>query len=113
MRWIVFEMQGRGLMQQTKITTKYQITLPKEVRQAMNLKPGEQVSFKAENGRYYLVKNTQTNPIEKWRGTLRSGKRSDELVAELRGYGSIFVSSVQLVASANQWPPGRNPDEIS
>ena len=74
-------------MQQTKITAKYQITLPKEVRQAMNLMPGVQVAFKAENGRFYLVKDAQNDPIEKWRGKLRSGKSSNELVADLRGYG--------------------------
>ncbi len=74
-------------MQQTKVTAKYQITLPKEVRLAMNLIPGVQVTFKAENGRFYIVRDPQDDPIENWRGRLRLGKSSDELVAELRGYG--------------------------
>ena len=74
-------------MEPTKITSKYQITLPKEVRREMNLIPGLQVSFKTENGRFYLVRDPNDDPIEKWRGRLRTEKSSDELVAELRGYG--------------------------
>lgn len=74
-------------MQPSKITSKYQITLPKEVRRAMNLMPGLQVSFKAQNGRFYLVRDSDGDAIETWRGRLRSQKSSDDLVAELRGCG--------------------------
>ena len=86
-RRVVSARQRQEAMQPTKITSKYQITLPKEVRLAMNLMPGVQVSFKAEDGRFYLVKTAPKDPIEKWRGTLRSEKSSDELLAEVRGYG--------------------------
>lgn len=71
----------------SKVTNKFQITIPPEVRVTLNIMPGVDVGFEQEEGRFYLVKNPKANPIEKWRGALRIDKTTDDIVAELRGYG--------------------------
>jgi AbrB family looped-hinge helix DNA binding protein len=71
----------------SKVTAKYQITLPKEIRKAMNIMPGTTVGFEQKAGRFYLVKNNNINPIDKWRGSLKLEKKTDEIMADLRGYG--------------------------
>jgi len=70
-----------------KVTAKYQITIPTEVRAALNIMPGVEVGFKEEKGNFYLIKNPNEDPIEKWRGAFKAAKITDELIAELRGYG--------------------------
>lgn len=72
----------------SKVTAKYQITLPKEIRKAMNIMPGTTVGFEQQAGKFYLVKNNNMNPINKWRGCLKQKKTTDEIMSELRGYES-------------------------
>lgn len=45
-------------MSVTTLTSKGQMTLPKDVRDDLNLAPGDQVEFVKENGRYVLVPRT-------------------------------------------------------
>ena len=71
----------------SKVTAKFQITIPKEIRIALNIMPGVNVGFKEKKGRFYLIKNPNSDPIEKWRGVIREKKRTDDIIAELRGYG--------------------------
>ena len=70
-----------------KVTAKYQITIPKEIRASLNIMPGVEVGFKEEEGRFYLIKNPNSDPIEKWRGVIRDKRQTDETIAELRMYG--------------------------
>jgi hypothetical protein len=49
--------------------------------------PGIEVDFQEEKGRFFLVKNPGINPIEKWRGALKTKRSTDEIMTELRGYG--------------------------
>jgi AbrB family looped-hinge helix DNA binding protein len=71
----------------SKVTTKFQITIPQEVRAALNITPGVDVMFRQEGGRFYIVKNSGSDPVEKWRGALKARKTTDKLMEELRGYG--------------------------
>ena len=71
----------------SKVTSKYQITIPHEVRTALHIMPGLNVIFKEEKGKFYLVKSTDYDPIEKWRGAFKGMKTTDTIIAELRGYG--------------------------
>ena len=71
----------------SRVTTEFQITIPREVRIAMNIMPGVDVGFKREEGKFYLVKSADFDPIEKWRGALKTTKTTDVIMAELRGYG--------------------------
>jgi len=71
----------------SKVTAKFQITIPREIRTALNIMPGVEVGFNEEKGKFYLVKNPNADPIEKWRGALKVKKATDAIMAELRGYG--------------------------
>lgn len=71
----------------SKVTVKYQITIPKEIRKAMNIMPGTTIGFEQKAGRFYLVKNNNINPIDKWHGSLKLNKTTDEIMTDLRGYG--------------------------
>lgn len=71
----------------SKVTAKYQITIPPDVREDMNIMPGVEMGFKKEKNRYYLVKNPDVNPIKKWRGAIKSKQNADEMIRNLRGYG--------------------------
>jgi len=70
----------------SKVTAKYQITIPKEIRKTMNIMPGTTIGFEQKAGKFYLVKNNNLNPIDKWRGSLKLKKTTDEIMADLRGY---------------------------
>ena len=71
----------------SKVTAKFQVTIPREVRDALNIMPGVDVGFQKEKGKFYLIKNPNADPIEKWRGALKGSKTTETIMAELRGYG--------------------------
>jgi AbrB family looped-hinge helix DNA binding protein len=71
----------------SKVTAKYQITIPPKIRRAMNIMPGVEIGFKEIDGQFFLVKTPAIHPINKWRGAAKTAKTVDETVAELRGYG--------------------------
>lgn len=71
----------------SKVTVKYQITIPKEIRKAMNIMPGATIGFEQKAGKFYLVKNNNIDPIDKWRGSLKLNNTTDEMMTDLRGYG--------------------------
>lgn len=74
-------------MQTAKVTSKGQITIPKNVREKLGLREGERVDFEEKNGVFYIRKSIVESPFEKWKGKAKNlkGKRSDEVVKELRG----------------------------
>jgi len=74
-----------------KITSKGQITLPVEIRRSLGVKTGDKIRFvKQENG-IGVVRDTDENPFEKWRGigVPGIGPGREGVMAymrELRGY---------------------------
>ena len=70
-----------------KITSKGQITLPKEVRRRMGIGPGDQVEFVEENGKYVLKKIVKVSPFDAYEGFLKNqrGSDTDQIIRELRG----------------------------
>lgn len=71
-----------------KVTSKGQITLPKEVREKLGVHPGEAVGFEERDNRVFIRKAVTRSPFDKWVGRLKhlKGKRSDDLVREARGH---------------------------
>jgi AbrB family looped-hinge helix DNA binding protein len=70
------------------MTTKGQVTVPKQIRDELGLKPGDEVEFVRTNGTYALQKRCYESPFDKWHGFLKGkvrGKRTDELIREMRG----------------------------
>ena len=74
-------------MSKTKITAKGQITVPKQVRERLGLRPGDELEFIEEHGVYQLKKCLPPNPFKKYRGYLKNlaGFDSDRVVQEMRG----------------------------
>jgi AbrB family looped-hinge helix DNA binding protein len=74
-------------MARTRITTKGQVTIPKEVRDRLGLRPGDELEFTEENGTFRLKKRLPPVPLRKYRGYLKhlAGRDVDELVREMRG----------------------------
>lgn len=61
-------------MDRVKLSPKYQIVIPKEVREALDLRPGQEVAVLRYRGRIELV---PVRPTKEVRGLLR-GRRLDD-----------------------------------
>ncbi|MFH1141511.1 MAG: AbrB/MazE/SpoVT family DNA-binding domain-containing protein [Chloroflexota bacterium] len=74
-------------MNKTKITSKGQVTIPKEVRERLGLRPGDELEFVEEDGVFRLMKRVDPEVFKKYRGYLKewAGQDSDDLVREMRG----------------------------
>ena len=71
-----------------KVTSKGQVTIPKQVRERLGVQPGEDVSFEEKDGVIFMKKAMIKSPFDKWVGKLKhlKGRRSDDLVQEARGH---------------------------
>ena len=49
----------REILGMSKLTYKFQITVPKEVRKRFQLKEGKTIIFIEEDGRLFLAKSTE------------------------------------------------------
>lgn len=72
-------------MYQVKISSKGQITIPKSLREKLNLTKGDQLIIKEGKQGYYFEKKVDQNKIKNYVGILNKKKSSDQLVEELRG----------------------------
>jgi AbrB family looped-hinge helix DNA binding protein len=74
-------------MQKAKLTSKGQITIPKEVRKQLGLRIGDEIEFVKENGHFRLQKVFTESPFDKWVGFLKEweGYDVDEMIEEMRG----------------------------
>jgi AbrB family looped-hinge helix DNA binding protein len=76
----------------TTVTSKGQVTIPKRMRDAVGLKPGSKVEFEYRPGIGLTLKplgkqrkTDYQRRLDKVRGTLKTGKTTDELMQLLRG----------------------------
>ena len=67
----------------THLTQKSQVTIPKQIRLVLGLRPGDDVDFSIENGKAVLVKKPKKLPFDKWMGYLGQGK-TEEFMKEIR-----------------------------
>jgi len=71
-----------------RLTEKGQVTIPRQVREELGLRPGDEVEFVADaaGGGYRLRKVLRTNPFTRYRGHLTglAGRTPDDLVRDLR-----------------------------
>lgn len=65
------------------LTQKGQVTVPKQIRVALGLKPGDEVDFDIEDNSAVLHKKLKKLPFEKWLGYLGRLKTS-KLMEEIR-----------------------------
>ena len=55
-------------MEKVKVSPEYQVVLPKRVREAMGIRPGQELAVMRYRGRLELI---PVQPIEEMRGFLR------------------------------------------
>jgi len=73
-----------------RVTTKGQVTIPKEIREALGIEPGDEVTFEQTESGYKLQKEEPTtaegtDPFEKHRGSADSHETMPERMRRLRG----------------------------
>ncbi len=71
-----------------RVTSKGQVTIPKEIREKLGVHPGEDVGFEERDNLLVISKVVTKSPFDKWVGRLKhlKGRRSDDLVREARGH---------------------------
>jgi AbrB family looped-hinge helix DNA binding protein len=74
-------------MLKTKLTSKGQVTLPKELREQLGLRPGDEIEFVQVQGEFRVRKRVPESPFRHYRGylTALAGRDPDELVEQMRG----------------------------
>lgn len=73
-----------------RVTTKGQVTIPKEIRDALGIEPGDEIIFEEGEAGYTIRKKAPTtadgsDPFEKYRGSADSDETMPERMRRLRG----------------------------
>jgi AbrB family looped-hinge helix DNA binding protein len=66
-----------------RVTTKGQVTIPRNVREVLGIAPETDVEFQEDNGRFYIVKASKGKPTTKFtklRGIASAKMSTDEIM---------------------------------
>ena len=69
----------------SRVTAKYQITVPARVRKELRLVPGAEVDIVKEGNKYVLKVNPVNGIKKKWRGKFKNGTTTMQYLDEVRG----------------------------
>lgn len=69
----------------SKVTAKYQVTIPVEVRKEMGIVPGTEVDITKKGQKYVLVVNPIETIRKKWQGRFKGRPTTMEYMDEVRG----------------------------
>ncbi len=69
----------------SRVSEKGQVTIPKQLRSRFGIRPGEEVTFREEDGRIVLEKVAVASRFEKFYGILSLEQSTDEYINETRG----------------------------
>ena len=69
----------------SKVTAKYQITIPITVRKEMGIIPGTEVDIAKEGKKYYLMIDPAKEIRRKWVGKFRNNITTMEYMDDIRG----------------------------
>ena len=74
-------------MPRAKLTSKGQVTIPKDVRERLGLQAGDEIEFIEDELGFRVQKHFPISPFIKYRGYLKdlAGRDPDALVEEMRG----------------------------
>lgn len=72
-----------------RITTKVQVTIPRNVRRKLSITPDTEIDFKEENGKFYIVvktnkPSTTTGEFKKLRGIATAKMSTDGIMSLTR-----------------------------
>ncbi len=69
----------------TKVTAKFQITIPPEIRKGLGIIPGMEVDIAKKGTRFELIVNPVGELKKKWRGKFKGSQTTDQYLDEIRG----------------------------
>ena len=69
----------------SKITSKGQVTIPKEIREKFGLEAGEEINFAIVDGQLVLKKKSMLSKLESWAGVISIESSVDSFVDDIRG----------------------------
>lgn len=69
----------------SKVTAKYQITIPAKVRKGLGIVPGAEVDIAKENDKYVLIVDPIGTLKKKWRGKFKGMSTTMAYMDEVRG----------------------------
>jgi AbrB family looped-hinge helix DNA binding protein len=70
----------------TRVSKKGQVTIPKALRVRLGIRTGQVLEVREENGCLVVSKQTPLpDPIDRLYGILKLGRRTDDIMKELRG----------------------------
>ena len=69
----------------SKVTAKYQITIPPAVRKELGIVPGSEVEIEKQGDKYILLVNPIDELKQRWRGKFKDDQNTDDYVDEIRG----------------------------
>ena len=69
----------------SKVTAKYQITIPVNVRKELGIVPGTEVDIAKEDQKYVIIVDPIGAAKRKWRGLLKNGSKTMDYIDEIRG----------------------------
>ena len=70
-----------------RVTTKGQVTIPRDVREALGIAPESEIDFVEDKGRFYIVKTSEPKPTKKFnklRGIATATMTTDEIMSLTR-----------------------------
>lgn len=69
----------------SKVTAKYQITIPPDVRKELGIVPGSEVDIEKKGRKYVLVVDPIKGLKNRWRGKFKDGTSTMDYIDEIRG----------------------------
>ena len=67
-----------------KVSQKWQVVIPKEVRKSLNLKPGDNLKFQMTDKIITIEKGTES-AFDRYYGYLNKKGSTDKIIREMRG----------------------------
>lgn len=67
-----------------KVAERGQVTIPKKLRKKLGIRPGTVLDFSDIEDKLVAVKSNTLDDVDQVYGSLGSGRRSDEIITDLR-----------------------------
>ncbi len=73
------------MTERSVVSEKGQVTIPKQLRDRLGIRPGQALEFTEERGRLVATKAQAEDPVASVYGIIGLDRSTDEIVADLRG----------------------------
>lgn len=67
-----------------KVAERGQVTIPKRLRERLGIRHGTVLEFREEHGRLVIEKEESADAVDQVYGSLGEGRRTDDILDELR-----------------------------